>query len=129
LDRRKRNHRRRSGQTQSTSLYGTSVMPDLSATYYVRDDYPPDHPDRVANALEYFASMSELTERLLRLQAVALRLLLSGAQSRCARPVRHRPAPPLSFGEYCGEITRRNFDFTRGQSGSINAPSSTRAKA
>ena len=81
------------GQTQNTSVYAKSPHPDRSASFYIRADYPPDHPDRIARrpwvmdnrwpddlpgfketTLEYYASVSALGYRLLRLQAVALDL-------------------------------------------------------
>ena len=38
------------GQTQRSyqSLYGESKYPDLSASYFIRAEYGPDHPDRRA---------------------------------------------------------------------------------
>jgi len=81
------------GQTQRTSVYGESVAPDRSASFYVRQEFPADHPDRIANkpwifdnrwpedlpgfregALEYFAAMAELGNRLLELHALAMAL-------------------------------------------------------
>jgi len=82
------------GQTQRAEQYGArSKHPDRSASYYVRDEYPPDHPDRLAKKpwvfdnrwpddlpgfretlLEYFATMSALMRKLLPLQSVALDL-------------------------------------------------------
>ena len=81
------------GQTQNTSVYAKSVHPDRSASFYIRAEYPPDHPDRIAGrpwvldnrwpedlpgfretTLEYYGAISGLGYRLLRLQAVALDL-------------------------------------------------------
>src|SRR4051812_48768538 len=36
------------GQTQRTSRYGASRHPDTSASYYIRQEFPADHPDRLA---------------------------------------------------------------------------------
>ena len=79
------------GQTQRTSTHGKSVAPDRSASFYVRQEFPADHPDRLAgkpwvfdnrwpdhapgfreNCLTYFAAMAGLGERLLELHALAL---------------------------------------------------------
>ena len=81
------------GQTQNTSVYAKSTHADRSASFYIRADYPPDHPDRLAGrpwvqdnrwpadlpgfretTLEYYAAVSALGYKLLRLQAVALDL-------------------------------------------------------
>jgi len=81
------------GQTQRTSVYGKSSHPDRSASFYVREEYPQDHPDRVAKkpwvvdnlwpselpgfretALEYFSALQGLGMRLLPLQAMSLGL-------------------------------------------------------
>ncbi len=83
------------GQTQRSyqSLYGESRHPDRSASYFARAEYPADHPDRLAGkpwvydnrwprglpgfretCLEYFAALSALTDRILRLQSAALGL-------------------------------------------------------
>lgn len=79
------------GQTQRTSVHGKSVAPDLSASFYVRQEFPADHPDRLAgqpwvfdnrwpadlpgfreDCLTYFAAMAGLGDRLLELHALAL---------------------------------------------------------
>ena len=79
------------GQTQRTSVHGKSVAPDLSASFYVRQEFPADHPDRLAgqpwvfdnrwpadlpgfreDCLTYFAAMAGLGDRLLELHAMAL---------------------------------------------------------
>jgi isopenicillin N synthase-like dioxygenase len=81
------------GQTQRTSVHGKSVAPDRSASFYVRAEFPEDHPDRISarpwvfinrwprelpgfreTALAYFEAMSTLAERLLVLHALALDL-------------------------------------------------------
>jgi len=80
------------GQTQRAEIYGArSKHPDRSASFYIRDEYPPDHPDRVAKkpwvfdnrwpadlpgfregTLAYFAAMRALMLKLLPLQSAAL---------------------------------------------------------
>ena len=82
------------GQTQRAELYGArSKHPDRSASYYVREEYPADHPDRLAKKpwvfdnrwpadlpgfrdtlLEYFGVLSALMKQLLPLQSAALGL-------------------------------------------------------
>jgi isopenicillin N synthase-like dioxygenase len=82
------------GQTQRAELYGVrSKHPDRSASFYIRDEYPADHPDRLAKkpwvfenrwpadlpgfrdtTLEYFAVMRDLMTKLLPLQSAALGL-------------------------------------------------------
>jgi isopenicillin N synthase-like dioxygenase len=82
------------GQTQRAELYGTrSKHPDRSASFYIRDEYPADHPDRLGQkpwvfdnrwpedlpgfrdkTLAYFAVTHALMTKLLPLQAVALGL-------------------------------------------------------
>ncbi len=81
------------GQTQHTSKYGKSVHPDTSSSYYIRQEFPADHPDRLAGKpwvwdnqwieglpgfretmQEYYAAMSGLVFSILRLQSVALGL-------------------------------------------------------
>jgi isopenicillin N synthase-like dioxygenase len=79
------------GQTQRTSVYGKSSHPDTSSSYYIRQEFPAEHPDRLAGKpwvfdnkwidglpgfrdtmIEYYAAMSQLVYRILRLQSVAL---------------------------------------------------------
>jgi isopenicillin N synthase-like dioxygenase len=79
------------GQTQHTSIYGKSEHPDRSASFYIKEEYPPEHPDRVAKkpyvfenrwpaalpgfretALEYFEAMAALGHRILRLHSLAI---------------------------------------------------------
>ena len=81
------------GQTQRTSVYGKSVHPDTSASYYIRQEWPKDHPDALAGKpwifsnkwieglagfretmLEYTEAMSKLVFEILRLQSLALGL-------------------------------------------------------
>jgi len=81
------------GQTQRTSVYGTSIVPDRSASFYIRQEFPAEHPDRVARepwvfdnrwpgdlpgfretTLKYFAAMAGLGDRLLELHALAMGL-------------------------------------------------------
>ena len=81
------------GQTQRTSKYGKSIHPDTSSSYYIREEFPADHPDRLAGKpwvwdnkwidglpgfretmQEYYKAMSTLVYRILRLQSVALGL-------------------------------------------------------
>ena len=81
------------GQTQRTSAYGKSIHPDTSSSYYIRQEWPDDHPDVVAGKpwifrnrwieglpgfrqtmLDYYEAMSALVFRILRLQSVALGL-------------------------------------------------------
>jgi isopenicillin N synthase-like dioxygenase len=81
------------GQTQNTSVYARSTYPDRSASFYIRAEYPADHPDRLAGrpwvhdnrwpadlpgfretTLEYYRAVSSLGYRLLELQACALEL-------------------------------------------------------
>jgi isopenicillin N synthase-like dioxygenase len=79
------------GQTQRTSPYGKSIHPDTSSSYYIRQEWPKDHPDVLAGKpwifenkwieglpgfretmIEYYQAMSGLVFRILRLQSVAL---------------------------------------------------------
>lgn len=81
------------GQTQRTSVHGKSVAPDRSASMYIRQEFPPDHPDRIADrpwvfdnrwpaglpgfregALAFFDAMASLGHTLLELQSIALGL-------------------------------------------------------
>jgi isopenicillin N synthase-like dioxygenase len=77
------------GQTQRTSKYGASRHPDTSASYYIRQEFPPEYPRHpwvfenkwVAGlpgfretVLEYYAAMEGLVRQILRLQSVALGL-------------------------------------------------------
>ena len=36
------------GQTQRTSVHGKSIAPDRSASFYIRQEFAADHPDRLA---------------------------------------------------------------------------------
>ena len=81
------------GQRQRTSKYAESRHPDTSSSYYIRQEFAPDHPDRVAGKpwvfvnkwieglpgfretmLEYYGAMSRLVFDILRVQSVALGL-------------------------------------------------------
>ncbi len=81
------------GQTQRTSVYGKSIHPDTSASYYIRQEWPHDHPDARAGKpwvfenkwidglpgfretmLEYYAAMQKLVFEILTLQSVTLGL-------------------------------------------------------
>jgi isopenicillin N synthase-like dioxygenase len=82
------------GQTQRAEMYGKrSQHKDRSASYYIRDEYGPDHPDRLAKkpwvfdnrwpenlpgfretCLEYFDAMSKLMAKIVVLQSQALGL-------------------------------------------------------
>ncbi len=81
------------GQTQNTSIYAKSTHPDRSASFYIRREFAPDHPDRLAKrpwvsdnrwpkdlpgfretCLAYYDAMSALGTKMLRLHAVALGL-------------------------------------------------------
>ena len=81
----------RGGQTQRTSVYGESKHPDTSSSYYIRQEWPKDHPDVLAGKpwifenkwveglpgfketmLEYYGAMSKLVFRILELQSIAL---------------------------------------------------------
>ncbi len=82
------------GQTQRAEQYGQrSQHPDRSASYYIREEYPADHPDRLAKKpwvfdnrwpenlpgfrdtlLGYFGALSGLMRQLLPLQSAALDL-------------------------------------------------------
>lgn len=81
------------GQTQRSyaALYGESKHPDRSASFYIRREYGPEHPDCIAGkpwaldnrwpedlpgfretAQEYFAALSRVARRVLVLHAAAL---------------------------------------------------------
>ena len=82
------------GQTQRAEQYGArSKHPDRSASYYIREEYAADHPDRLAKKpwvfdnrwpsdlpgfretlLEYFHTLQGLMRQLLPLQSIALGL-------------------------------------------------------
>ena len=79
------------GQVQRTSVYGKSEHRDRSASFYIRNDFPADHPDRLAGrpwvfdnrwpeglpgfregTLAYLDAVQALGYQLLPLQAAAL---------------------------------------------------------
>jgi len=81
------------GQTQLSysKLYGESKHPDRSISYFVRNEYPADHPDRIAGkpwvsnnrwpnelpgfretCIEYFKALSLTARRILTLHSTAL---------------------------------------------------------
>lgn len=83
------------GQTQKSyaALYGESKHPDRSASFYIRREYGPEHPDRLANkpwaldnhwpknlegfretAQEYLAALTRVARRILVIHAAALGL-------------------------------------------------------
>lgn len=81
------------GQRQRTSKYARSDHPDTSSSYYIRQEFAPDHPDRLAGKpwvfenkwiadlpgfretmLEYYQAMTGLVSQILRVQSVALGL-------------------------------------------------------
>lgn len=83
------------GQTQKSyaALYGDSKHPDRSASFYIRREYGPEHPDRKNNkpwaldnhwpkdllgfretAQEYFEALTQVARRVLVLHATALGL-------------------------------------------------------
>jgi isopenicillin N synthase-like dioxygenase len=81
------------GQTQNTSVYAKSTYPDASASFYIKREFGPDHPDRLAKkpwvldnrwpkdlsgfretCLDYYDAMSALGMKMLVLHAVALGL-------------------------------------------------------
>jgi isopenicillin N synthase-like dioxygenase len=115
------------GQTQRTSAYGTSTHPDRSASFYVRKEYAPDHPDRVAGRpwvrdnrwpenlpgfsetmIEYFDTMDALGYALLPLQSIALGLgpdYFTGHEAfspitSTLRLLMYPPRDPMLDGQY-----------------------------
>jgi len=77
------------GQTQRTSKYGESRYPDTSASYYIRQEFPPDYPRQPwvfenrwidglpgfrETVLEYYGAMERLVRQILRLQSLAFGL-------------------------------------------------------
>jgi isopenicillin N synthase-like dioxygenase len=116
------------GQTQRAEMYGTrSNHPDRSASYYVRNEFAPDHPDRVAKkpwvsenrwpadlpgfretCLEYFDTLAALMRRLLPLQALALDLPSDYFDAHPAfqpltatlRLLHYPPRDPMNEGQY-----------------------------
>ena len=81
------------GQTQRTSIYAKSRHPDSSASFYMKEEFAPGHPDRLARKpwvyenlwptnlpgfretlIEYFEALDALGRKLLEVQAVSLDL-------------------------------------------------------
>jgi isopenicillin N synthase-like dioxygenase len=116
------------GQTQRAEMYGVrSKHPDRSASYYIRNEFAPDHPDRLAKkpwvsenrwpsdlpgfretTLEYFDTLSALMRRLLPLQALALDLPADYFDAHPAfqpltatlRLLNYPPRDPANEGQY-----------------------------
>ena len=115
------------GQTQRTSVHGKSVAPDRSASFYVRQEFAADHPDRLANkpwvfdnrwpedlpdfkamSLTYFAAMAALGNRLLELHALALGMERDAmAMHEAFRPptynlrmLHYPPRDPAMYGQF-----------------------------
>ena len=115
------------GQTQRTSIHGKSVAPDLSASFYVRQEFAADHPDRLAgqpwvfdnrwpadlpgfqeDCLTYFAAMAGLGDRLLELHALALGMARDAMTSHDAfrpptynlRMLHYPPRDPALDGQF-----------------------------
>ena len=100
------------GQTQNTSIYAKSTHPDRSASFYIRREFAPDHPDRLAKrpwvsdnrwpkdlpgfretCLAYYDAMSALGTKMLRLHAVAL-----GSSPKLTPPRRPFSRRPIRCG-------------------------------
>lgn len=117
------------GQTQRTyeALYGKSKYPDASASFYIRREYPADHPDRVAGkpwaldnrwphdlagfretAQGYFAALTRVARRVLILQSTALGMAPDFLAEHDAfrdgnhtlRLLHYPPADPQLQGQY-----------------------------
>ena len=115
------------GQTQRTSVHGKSVAPDLSASFYVRQEFAADHPDRLAgqpwvfdnrwpadlpgfreDCLTYFTAMAGLGGRLLELHALALGMARDAMTSHDAfrpptfnlRMLHYPPRDPALDGQF-----------------------------
>ncbi|MDA0991992.1 MAG: hypothetical protein O3A51_14735 [Verrucomicrobia bacterium] len=105
-------------QTQRTSIYNKNTKRELSASYYLRRDYPADHPDRVAGApwvfdnrwpdtkalpgfreevLAYFAALDGLTGILLQLFSAMLGM---GPRYMVEHQAFSPPSPTLRLLEY-----------------------------
>ena len=127
------------GQTQRAELYGArSKHPDRSASYYIREEFAPDHPDRLAKKpwvfdnrwpadlpgfretlLEYFATLSALMREILPLQSMALGLGPDFLPSHDAfkpmnptlRLIHYPPRIPENDGQY-GIGPHTDFGYT-----------------
>jgi isopenicillin N synthase-like dioxygenase len=116
------------GQTQRAEMYGTrSAHPDRSASFYIRNEFGPDHPDRLAKkpwvfenkwpadlpgfretCLAYFDALAALQAKLLPLQALALDLPADWFASHPAfqpltatlRLLHYPPRAPQNTGQY-----------------------------
>ncbi len=115
------------GQTQNTSIYGKSTDPDASASFYIKREFAPDHPDRVAKkpwvqdnrwpqdlpglretCQEYFDAMTALGHKMLRAQAVALDLPPDTLEKHAAfspsgstlRLLHYPPRDPAKDGQF-----------------------------
>ena len=115
------------GQTQRTSKFARSTHPDSSTSFYVREEYSPGHPDRLAKkpwvvdnlwpedlpgfretALEYFFAMQGLGMRLLPLQSLSFGLpadFISNHEafsppSSTLRLLMYPPRDPLLEGQF-----------------------------
>jgi isopenicillin N synthase-like dioxygenase len=116
------------GQTQRAEMYGKrSAHPDRSASYYLRNEYGHNHPDRLAKkpwvfdnkwpdalpgfretTLEYFDTLAALMKKLLPLQAMALDLAPDYFATHPAfqplgatlRLLHYPPRDPANGGQY-----------------------------
>jgi isopenicillin N synthase-like dioxygenase len=127
------------GQTQRAELYGVrSKHPDRSASYYIREEFAADHPDRLAKKpwvfdnrwpadlpgfretlLDYFATLSALMRKILPLQSMALGLGADFLPNHDAfkpmnptlRLIHYPPRVPENAGQY-GIGPHTDFGYT-----------------
>lgn len=104
------------GQTQRTSVYNKNTRRELSASYYIRREYPAGHADRLSGKpwvfdnrwpdglpgfqetlLAYFEALDGLTGHLLQLFSTALGM---GPQYMQEHPGFSPPNPTLRLLEY-----------------------------
>lgn len=104
------------GQTQRTSVYNENTRRELSASYYMRREFPAEHPDRIGGKpwtfenrwpadlpgfkdtlLEYFDALDGVTRHLLPLFSLALGM---DADYLSAHPAFSPPNPNLRLLEY-----------------------------